>query len=366
MQKNNRIGIDIRLWSHPCIGRYIRELVGQMNALKPLRSIHLLGYAEDLKKTSALFNQREVSSKIYSLGEQWEMTAKSKDLALLHTPHFNIPVMRPGKLVATIHDLIYLHDAKSSKSRLGKPYAQFLFKKIEEKASAILTVSEYTKNDLLNHFPNISSEKVFVTHEAVSPFFKKMTDGQELEIARRKFSFLKPFVLFVGSLKDHKNIPALIEAVRSVRLEKKIEVELVVVGRRDMKNKRLWELIIKNREFVKYLGELPDEDLLKIYNLAQVFVLPSLREGFGLPVLEAMACGTPVIVSNRTSLPEIAGGAGLVFDANRVDELASLLYTVWTDASLRESLSVKGLARASEFSWKKTADKTLQVYEKVL
>ena len=175
-----------------------------------------------------------------------------------------------------------------------------------------------------------------------------------------------PFVLFVGSLKTHKNISVLIQAVECLRFEKKIAVDLVIVGRRDIKNKVLWNVLQEKQAFIHYLGELPDADLALIYNLACVFVLPSLREGFGLPVLEAMACGTPVIVSDRASLPEIAGTAGLVFDARRVDELSALLYNVFSDEALRRRLKSAGLARAQEFSWRKTAEKTLDAYERVL
>ena len=370
MKNNGRVGLDIRLWSHPGIGRYIRDLIGAMVNLKGLDYFHFLGYRKDLeiflKTSKPKASYQEVSSRIYSLREQWEMARVAKSLPLLHVPHFNIPVARKEKLVVTVHDLIYLHDAKASKSRWGKHYVQFLFRQIEKKRALVLAVSEYTKNDLLNAFPRIPAQNVFVTHEAASELFQPIEEKETLEKIKNKHKLSKPFVLFVGSLKAHKNIPALIRAVESMRTEKKLDIDLVIVGRRDFKNKELWKTIQKCRTYVKYLGELPDEDLAAIYNLASVFVLPSFLEGFGLPVLEAMACGTPVLVSNRASLPEIAGKAGLVFDPARIDELSALLYNVLTNENLRKSMIRAGLTRAGEFSWLKTAEKTLEVYQRAL
>ena len=370
MSLSKKVGIDIRLWSHPGIGRYTRELVRALIGRRGLECFHFLGYPSDLqillKDSVVRTYSSSVHSKIYSLSEQLEIPFKAHNFDILHSLHFNIPVLRQRPWVVTVHDLIYLHDAKASKSRLGKPYAEFLFRRIQRSAAAVMTVSEYTKNDLLNLFPKIRPEKVFVTHEAASPFFQKIEDVEALKKIRVKYGLSEPFILFVGSLKDHKNIPVLLRAVESLRAEKKMDVTLVIVGRRDPKNVVLWELIQQKSVFTKYLGEVPDEELAALYNLTEVFVLPSLREGFGLPVLEAMACGAPVIVSDRASLPEIAGAAGLVFDAGHVDDLAGLLYNVLTDQALRRKLSAKGLARAMEFSWKKTADKTLEVYDRVM
>ncbi len=365
-----RIGIDIRLWSHPGMGRYLRELVYAMAARRGHESFVFFGYKKDLaalpESWKAAHSRREVCSPIYSVYEQAEMASKTANVPLLHVPHFNIPVFRRSALAVTVHDLIYLHDAKASKSRWGKPCVEFLFRQIQKKSAAVFVVSEYTKNDLLNYFPGIAPDRVTVTHEAASPLFQPLDEPAQNEATRRRHGLKEPYVLFVGSLKEHKNIPTLIRAVQSVREEKKLDTELVIVGRRDPKNKALSEEIAKNAPFVRYLGELPDEELVRLYNAAGVFVLPSFREGFGLPVLEAMACGTPVIVSDRTSLPEIAGDAGLIFRADRVDELAGLLYNVLTGDALRKSLVMKGFLRADQFSWKKTAEKTLDVYDRLL
>ncbi len=358
----------MRLWGHPGIGRYIRELVTAIGGVRGYEDFRFFGYEKNLHtllESAHGAAGEKVTSPIYSAIEQWEMFRRTESMPLLHVPHFNIPVLRKGKLVVTVHDLIYYHDADASKSRFGKPYVEFLFKQIAKKASAILTVSEFTKTDLLSSFPDVSPDKVFVTHEAASPIFRPIADTRDLAALREKHSLRRNFVLFVGSLKAHKNLPVLMQAVEWLRRERQMDLELVIVGRRDMRNHHLWTAL-QSKTFIRYLGELPDADLVGLYHLAGAFVLPSFREGFGLPVLEAMACGTPVIVSNRASLPEIAGNAGLIFDAARVDELSTLLYNVLSDEDMRKRLSAAGLERVKEFSWKKTAELTLAAYEKAL
>jgi len=307
----------------------------------------------------------EANSKIYSLAEQWEIPRKSNSLDLLHVPHFNIPVFLKKKLVVTVHDLIYLHEPDASRSKFGKAYVTWLLKMIRKKAAAVIAVSEYTKNDLLSHFPGFSAERVFVTHEAPSPIFKKIESPSTLQKTRQRYGLLRPLVLFVGTLKPHKNLVTLIHAIKILTERKVIDHDLVVVGRKDERQKGLLKLIHQN-SFVRYLGELEDSELVALYNLADVFVLPSYYEGFGLPVVEAMACGTPVITSNRSSLPEIIGSAGLSFDPNQVDALVELLYNILSNQELRKNMSNIGLEQVKGFSWRKTAEETLKVYDRVM
>ncbi len=347
--KKQKIAIDARMWGHPGIGRYLRELSGAM-AAEPFE--HELFYIR-------------ARSKIYGLAEQWEIPWKARHFDLLHVPHFNIPVLFGGKLVVTIHDLTYFHSPEVSMSPLAKLYITWLLRTIRKKARAILAVSEYTKRDLLETFQGIPESRVFVTHEAAAPEFRKIEDESALARIRGKYSLRKPFILFVGSLKKHKNVPALIEAVSRLRKTRGIPHELVLTGKGDPAEKELTGLIARH-DFVRTIGEAEGRDLPGLYNLAEAFVLPSFREGFGLPVLEAMACGTPVVVSNRTSLPEVAGDAGLLFDPERIDALEDVLYNVLNNNELRKNMIQKGFAQAQRFSWKKAAQQTLDVYRQVL
>ncbi len=368
--KSTKIAIDIRMWKHAGIGRYIQELVKHLLMTPQNQELILLGnqnFKNELSQTlgKEKFVFRNLNSKIYGVGEQWEVPAHSKDADLLHVPHFNFPVFTKQKMIVTIHDLIYLHSREGGLGTLGKAYVSWLFKALQRKRHFILTVSEATKTELLNFFPKISPERIFVTPEAASPLFKKVGDKTSLEDTKQKFSLTKPFVLFVGSLKIHKNVPTLVEAM--VRLKKKngLDHELVLVGRTDPKNKGLLSLLESHR-FVRRLGELNDLELCHLYNLAETFVLPSFREGFGLPVLEAMACGCAVIASNNSSLPEIVADAGLLFNPSEIDALSDVLYNVLSNNELREKMSEKGLLRAGLFSWKKTARLTREVYQKAL
>ncbi len=366
--KRRRIGIDLRMWAHAGIGRYLRELYFAMLRQKPDVTFRLLT-SESVRRSLA-HRQDDVEfqnsfSSIYSLAEQWELFSFSKKTDLLHVPHFNIPVMGSGKLVVTVHDLVYLKDAKHSGSHLGRAYVNYLFKQIEKKAHAVLAVSEYTKADLLEHFPKLKN-RIFVTHEAVSFVFQPVGAVEDLERIKKKYSLARPFVLFVGSLKAHKNVARLIHVLQELRKDKGIPHELLLVGRQDEKEKELLRLIKNSSSFVKAIGVIGDEELVSLYHLAEVFVLPSLWEGFGLPVLEAMACGTPVLASNRASLPEVVGQAGRLFDPERVDDLKELLYNVLQNRDLRQKMRADGFLQAKKFSWDKTAARTLNVYERVL
>lgn len=366
----HKIAIDTRMGAHPGIGRYIRELVVSLLDQRPadIRWV-FLGDPSLSRQFAAKAGDCDfihAKSPIYSVDEQWEMSYLAHGVDLLHVPHFNISVLSRTPLVTTIHDLTYVHQKGSTRSILGRSYAKSLMRIAIQRSKTILTVSEYTKKDILQCFPKTDPSKIIVTYEAASSYFKKIEGQTRLNDLKNKLMLEKPFVLSVGSLKTHKNIPTLLSAMKLLHESGKIDAELLIVGRKDSKDDSLLRQIQAAGNGVRYLGELEDESLLSLYNLCEVFVLPSLREGFGLPVLEAMSCGAPVIVSDRTSLPEIAGDAGLVFDAMSAEALAHQMQKVFTDTGLRKRLSTAGLARAREFSWKKTAEKTLEVYRKAL
>lgn len=363
------IGWDVRMWDHPGIGRYIRELTSAIIKKRPAYELRLLASSDKFSDTmfagGGVTRERCVYSDIYSVLEQIEMPIRTCGLDLLHVPHFNVPVLYPGRLVVTVHDLIYVRQASASRSRFGQAYARFLFNFISKKAAAVITVSKHTRRDLLDLFPKTRPEKVFVIPEAASNIFRKVTDDALLQTVRKRYRLERPFVLTVGSLKPHKNVPMLVQALAHLREMKGVEHDLVIVGRKDPRHPDILDAI-ERHEWAHYLGELGDEELACLYNLADLFVMPSLEEGFGLPVLEAMACGTPVLASNRASLPEVAGDAASLFDPASIDALENVLYNVLGNRDLRQKMSRQGLERAQVFSWEKSADSTLRVYEQVL
>lgn len=360
-----RVGWDARMWNHPGIGRYIREMTSALAAVA--QGIRFAYLAPAGFRRSCRFSGEAdfigTRSGIYGVFEQLEIPWKSRGLDLLHVPHFNVPVLYRRPLVVTVHDLIYLREPAAARSPLARHYVDFLMRRIESAASAVITVSQATRSDLLSAYSGLRPDRVFVIHEAASDNFKKMNDAEALSSARRLLSLERPFVLAVGSLKSHKNFERLLQAMDIVRA-KGLPHELVLVGRRDAHNRSLDEAIAR-RPFVRYAGELADGDLPYLYNLADLFVMPSLREGFGLPLLEAMASGTAAVASQASSLPEILGPDGLYFDPLNVDAMSDVIYNVLQNQQLRENLARRGLARSSQFSWRQAAVETLKVYERV-
>lgn len=364
---NGPIAIDCRMWGHPGIGRYLRELCARLVPLLEERPCRLIGHPGDQARIlERLARTKHVSfaavrSPIYSLSEHLEVARAARGASLLHVPHFNAPLGWRGRLVTTVHDLIYVHDSTPAR----RLYARAFLASACRRSRAVIAVSEATRRDLLSVFPKTDAARVHVVPEAASEAFTATRDPGEVERVRRRHGLGRPYVLFVGSLKPHKNVPMLVEAVRRLRETGRIAHELVVVGRRDPKY-RSWPALAQSSPFVRELGVLDDRELKSLYQVADVLVLPSTREGFGLPVLEAMACGTPVLCSDTSSLPEVGGEAARYFDPRQIDALTGLLYTVLEDTVLREKMSRMGIERAGTFSWDLAARRTLEVYRQAL
>ncbi len=352
---------DARMWSHPGIGRYMRELVMATLEMKDALPMHFLGpesIPNALKAYQGRFTYQKVDAKIYSLTEQLVMPRLAHRGQLLHTPHFNVPVFSKAKWIVTVHDLIYLKSASPAAL-----YVRQLLKQIEKRADAVLAVSEYTKNDILNMFPKLKS-RVFVTHEAVSDFYFTPTTAEMMKYKKEKYDFNLPIILYVGSLKPHKNLVQLVKAFAAIRSE--VPHQLILAGKKDPKYKEFWDLINQGQERVRVMEGFGDDSIRALYEMCSVFVLPSLIEGFGLPILEAMACKAPVICSNRASLPEVGGDVAQYFDPADESALAATLKRVLTDDTLRRTMSDRGPAHARTFTWANTAAKTQDVYKKVL
>jgi glycosyltransferase involved in cell wall biosynthesis len=293
------------------------------------------------------------------------LTAARHSLDLLHMTYF-LPPICPIPTVVTVHDISFrvYPETFSRRDRLllswGVPLAL-------RRATRIIAVSEFTKRDLLRRY-GVPEEKVRVTHEAAAPEFEPVKDPTRLQAARRKYGLTFPYILSVGNLQPRKNLRALLEAFLSAKSERGIAHRLVVVG------KRGWQAAAFLREVgvqglegeVVFTGYVPTEDLPDLYSAADLFVYPALYEGFGLPPLEAMACGTPVVASSAASLPEVLGEAALLVDPRDVRAMTSAILRVLGDADLARRLSGLGLAQARRFSWERTARETVEVYREAL
>ncbi len=224
----------------------------------------------------------------------------------------------------------------------------------------IITVSEHSKQDIINHL-KIPEEKIKVIYNGIDGRFKPL---KKVDDVKEKYDIKSPFILYVGTLEPRKNIPTLINAFYELK-KNGILYKLVIVGGKGWKYKDIYEHVDKlnlQREVI-FTGYVSDDDLPKLYNAADLFIYPSLYEGFGFPPLEAMACGCPVITSNTSSLPEVVGDAGMMVDPYDVDEIANAMKRVLLDENLREEMIKKGLERAKKFRWENCADETIRVYE---
>jgi glycosyltransferase involved in cell wall biosynthesis len=284
---------------------------------------------------------------------------------LLHV-QFTAPPLAPCPVVASIHDLSFEHLPKTFKRR-SRMQMRLTIRRTAQTAAELITISEYSKRDIVTAY-GIDSDRVTVTPLAAPAHFAPVTDATAIERVKKDYGFRGDYILAVGSIQPRKNLTRLIDAyaelVRS-RNEENLP-RLVLVGKRAW----LFEETIRTAERqqlqdrILFTGYVPERDLPALYSGALCFVYPSYFEGFGLPPLESMQCGTPVITGNLTSLPEVVGDAGIMVDPYDVRAISGAIARLIDDSGLRNCLRVKGLARARAFNWRETARRTVEVYER--
>ncbi|NLZ74771.1 glycosyltransferase family 4 protein [Candidatus Falkowbacteria bacterium] len=315
---------------------------------------------------------------------------------VLFVPAHTLPLFSPRKSINTIHDVafireqnLYFSEKVKTKSALARHLINFLVKLFTlgkyssesvdylywstafalKHAKKIITVSEFTKNEILNLYPETKLDKITVVHNGYNQeLFHPINDEQKITEILNKYGITKPFFLYVGRLEKKKNTPALIEALSIVRENNpEIKEKLVLIGNASFGFDEVKYTITGfnlNQE-VCIPGWVEEKDLPYIYNAASAFIFPSKHEGFGIPVLESLACGLPTVVSNLDVLREIAGDSVLYFDQEDKQSIAAAMTKVVKDEKLRAELREKGLQRVQNFSWHKCAAETLQVIEKL-
>ncbi len=295
----------------------------------------------------------------------------SKSVDVVHFPYFDpffltLPFIKQHKTVVTVHDLTPLVFPKDFPVGVKGFLKWQIQKRNLQQVDAIITDSKSSQKDI-ERICGISKEKIHVVYLAAGEQFKKLGNTEKLVI-KRKYSLQDKFILYVGDATVNKNLPRLLDAVI------KLGVPLVMVGKsladKTVDSKNLWnkDLIqaqkkVENNPLIKILGFVSDDELVALYNAATLFVMPSLYEGFGLPVLEAMASGCPVVCSRGGSLEEVAGEAAYFVDERNSDSIADGIYKVYTDQNLQTKLSQEGVKQVEKFNWEKTAKQTNIVYQ---
>ncbi len=354
---------------YPGIGRYIssltRALVGLLAEQERVTVLCAPDHALDLPETAPV-EVLEVAASPFSLAQQWEIPRLLRDLEadLYHSAYYLMPYLGRIPTLLTVHDLIPIRRPEHSSSR-----ARLLFRVTLAlalwRARQVVVVSQSTREDLFSEFPRLSSE-IQVIPEAPDPaFYPRPT--HVVEDLRDRYDLPERFVLYLGSNKLHKNLTRLVEAWADVVVEDP-DAALVIAGRwlpeHDEPQTRARELGLEAPN-LRWLGPVPGDHLPSLYTAATLFVFPSLYEGFGLPPLEAMACGTPVACSNVSSLPEVVGDAAVTFDPTSVDAITEALLKLWTNPSLLMDRWARGIRRAQHFRWEETARQTLNIYRQV-
>lgn len=284
---------------------------------------------------------------------------------LCHFPNSMAPLWQQQPFVLTIHDAsLFLYSQYHPPSRHLS--IRLTLPSLARRAAAIITVSNSARDDLIRTL-NLPAEKVHVIYEAAAALFRPVTDTVHLDALRRKYNLPEQFLLYVGTLEPRKNLRRLVRALRQIR-QNGFRHPLVLVGTSGWKLTDLRAEIerLGLEDAVHFTGYVPTEDLPGLFSLATLFVFPSLYEGFGLPPLEAMACGAPVLTSNSTSLAEICGGGAYLVNPTDEQELAAALMKLLDDEEMRRELGQRGREHARQFSWSKTARQTAAVYRQVL
>ncbi len=367
-----RVAIDARKLHDFGIGTYIRNILRQLARIDRQTEYVLICQPRDRELAVSLGDNFRVevnTSPPYSLREQVSIpwTLVRTRARVLHEPHYVLPPLARCRSVVTIHDCIHLRFPQYLRNRAALTYARTQMGAAARRSDRILTVSEASKRDILEFF-DVPAEKITVIHNAIDEHFETAPPEDEVRRVAERYQLQERFVLYVGNVKPHKNLVRLLDAFHLLRRSPDLQdVKLVIIGDEISKYAALRRAIHRYNlhKFVRFLGFLPDERLAIVYRLASVFVFPSLYEGFGLPPLEAMASGTPVVTSNVSSLPEVTGDAALLVDPTSAEAIADAMARVLRDPALAAQLAAKGLARSREFSWERAATRIRDIYMSV-
>ncbi len=364
------IGIDARLlyYREGGIAAYTRHLVEALAALDTQTDYLVLHSRKDAHTLApgANFRRANLWTPCHHRLERWALSAELLPLRLdlLHSPDFIPPQWGARRSVITVHDLNFLYYPQFLTAESRRYYNDQIARAVRQ-ADHILADSEATKADLMRLL-DTPPDKITVHPLGVEPRFKRLPE-EDIEAARKTLGLPPEYILFVGTFEPRKNIPGLLEAYRYLRADLPDAPPLVLAGRQGWLTDDLTGLAhrLGLEACVQWQENPPPALMPALYNAASILVAPSFYEGFGLTVLEAMACGTPVVAADRSSLPEVAGEAAILVNPDDADSIADGLRRLLTDPVLWAEMSTAGLTRARQFTWQRTAEIVRQVYRQV-
>ncbi|MBT4941452.1 MAG: glycosyltransferase family 4 protein [Candidatus Magasanikbacteria bacterium] len=368
-----KIGIDARmLGSGFGLARYTQQLVQHLLEVETTHTYVLFLRKDNWDEVLPHKRIKKVLADIpwYSVAEQVQLPKllNKEKLDLMHFPHWNVPLFYTGKFVVTIHDLIMYHFPRPEATTLG-PVKFFIKDKIHrivlrnavKKAKHILVTSEFTKHDVVKHL-GVKEEKMTTTYQA--PFtLEEEQVGRDAKQVLEKYHISKPYVIYVGAAYPHKNLDRLVDAWQVFQETHGNTHQLVLVGKENYFYTKLQEKI-NSLNSVVYTGFVPDQELVALYKKAKLYVFPSLYEGFGIPPLEAMQYGIPVVSSSATCLPEVLGGAAIYVDPLHIEGMAEAIHRGLDDIDARHAVKEEAKILLQKYSWSKLACETVRVYER--
>jgi len=366
-----RVAIDVRKLHDFGIGTYVRNLLHQLARIDRETDYVLLCRTRDAGLAASLGeNFRTVTQRApnYSVSEQLllPLSLSRTGATLFHAPHYVLPPLTPCRAIVTIHDCIHLRFPQYLPNRLAYVYARAQIWSATRRARRVLTVSHASKQDIVRFF-DVPESKVTVIPNAIDERFRQTPAEADLVRVRERYQLPRRFIMYAGNVKPHKNLERLIDAFTTVRRRGFDDLGLLLSGSEVSQYATLRRAVHRYNlhKHVRFLGYQTTETLAVLYRLADVFVFPSLYEGFGLSPLEAIASGTPVVASDVSSLPEVLGDAAVLVDPLDAAAIADGITRVLEDTDLRADLHRKGLARASYFSWERSVRQIRRIYEEI-
>jgi glycosyltransferase involved in cell wall biosynthesis len=373
-----KIGIDVRRMTEFGVGTYIRNVVRSLSRLDRGNEYFLIGPPDKVKEIGALppnFHSVSILAPDRSVQGYREFRSALKGLHcnLVHIPNlFSVPRFLPCPYVMTVHDMLeHLSRARQQTGFWGAWHLQ-MTKRVLRGAARIFAVSNFTRMEIEKLF-QIPTNHIEVVYNAIDErFLHGHADAADREFIAQRYQVTYPFLLYAGRISPHKNVVRMIEAFSALKTELEKEalypdLKLIIIGDDLSGNPDLRRTVVRSgvQHDVRFLGFIPIEVLRIFYDEAKIFVFPSLYEGFGLPPLEAMAHGTPVVTSNVSSLPEVVGNAAVLVNPENIFEISRALFRVLTDKALRDRMKERGTKQAARFSWDSSVRRVLDVYRQV-